>query len=107
MQHDFGDRLRETETPTSLLDLQFGQNEQKMPTQKPVSLLEYIIQTYSEAGATVFDPTAGLFSTGVACFNTDRRFIGIEQDAKNFRLGVKRLQELGVTDGDLAAAAAN
>jgi DNA modification methylase len=106
MQREYGDRLRDTATPISLLDFQFVPDEQTMPTQKPVSLLEFLIKTYSEAGATVFDPTSGLFSTGVACRNTDRRFIGIEKDAKNFGIGVRRLQKLSATDRDHDQAAA-
>ena len=61
------------------------------PTQKPVSLLEYLIKTYTNEGETVLDFTAGSFSTGVASLNTSRKFIGIEMDEKYFDIGVNRM----------------
>lgn len=61
------------------------------PTQKPVALIEYLIRTYTNEGETVLDNAAGSFSTGVACLNTGRNFIGIEKDPEYFRLGVERL----------------
>ena len=63
------------------------------PTQKPVPLLEYLIKTYTHEGETVLDFTFGSCSTGVACLNTNRRFIGVEMDEKYFDIGVKRMQE--------------
>jgi site-specific DNA-methyltransferase (adenine-specific) len=50
------------------------------PTQKPVALLEYLIRTYTNEGETVLDNTMGSGTTGVACVNTNRNFIGIEKD---------------------------
>ena len=67
------------------------------PTQKPVALLEYLIKTYTNEEETVLDFTFGSCSTGVACLNTNRKFIGIEMDEKYFNIGVKRLEE---TDND-------
>lgn len=61
------------------------------PTQKPVALLEYLIKTYTQEGETVLDFTAGSFSTGVACVNTNRKFLGIEMDEKYFNIGVNRI----------------
>ena len=61
------------------------------PTQKPVALMEYLIKTYSNEGETVLDFTAGSFSTGVACINTNRKFIGIEMDDTYFDIGSKRI----------------
>ncbi len=63
------------------------------PTQKPVALLEYLIKTYTNEGETVLDFTAGSFSTGVACINTNRKFIGIEMDAGYFDIGVNRMSD--------------
>ena len=63
------------------------------PTQKPVALLEYLIKTYTNENETVLDFTFGSCSTGVACLNTNRRFIGIEMEEKYFDIGVKRMQE--------------
>ena len=61
------------------------------PTQKPVALLEYLIKTYTQEGETVLDFTMGSGSTGVACVNTGRSFIGIEMDENYFNIGVNRI----------------
>lgn len=63
------------------------------PTQKPVALLEYLIKTYTLEGETVLDNTMGSGSTGVACVNTNRNFIGIEKDDKYFEITKKRIEE--------------
>ena len=63
------------------------------PTQKPVELLEYLIHTYTNDGETVLDFTMGSGSTGVACVNTNRRFIGIELDEGYFNIAKKRIEE--------------
>ena len=63
------------------------------PTQKPVELLEYLIKTYSNEGDTVLDNCMGSGSTGVACKNTNRNFIGIELDEKYFNIACNRLEE--------------
>lgn len=62
------------------------------PTQKPVALLEYLIRTYTNEGDTVMDNTMGSGSTGVACANTDRNFIGIELDKKYFDIAESRIK---------------
>lgn len=61
------------------------------PTQKPVALFEYLIRTYTNEGDTVLDNTMGSGTTGVACVNTGRRFIGIERDAEYFAIAEKRV----------------
>jgi site-specific DNA-methyltransferase (adenine-specific) len=61
------------------------------PTQKPVPLMEYLIKTYTNEGETVLDFTMGSGSTGVACVNTNRNFIGIEQDEKYFDIAQDRI----------------
>lgn len=63
------------------------------PTQKPVSLLEYLVKTYSNPNELVLDNTMGSGSTGIACINTNRKFIGIEKDKKYFKLAYKRIKE--------------
>ena len=68
-------------------------NDGYHPTQKPVALLEDLIQTYSNEGNTVLDFTMGSGSTGVACVNTNRRFIGIELDEGYFNIAQKRIEE--------------
>ena len=68
-------------------------NDGYHPTQKPVALLEDLIQTYSNEGETVLDFTMGSGSTGVACVNTNRHFIGIELDEGYFNIAKKRIEE--------------
>ena len=63
------------------------------PTQKPVALLEYLIKTYTNEGDTVLDNCMGSGSTGVACVNTNRNFIGIELDDKYFEIAKRRISE--------------
>ena len=61
------------------------------PTQKPVALMEYLIKTYTNEGETVLDFTMGSGTTGVACVNTNRKFIGIEMDDKYFSIAKERI----------------
>ena len=63
------------------------------PTQKPVALMEYLIKTYTNEGETVLDFTMGSGTTGVACKNLDRNFIGIELDPDYFKIAEKRINE--------------
>lgn len=63
------------------------------PTQKPVALMEYLIKTYTNEGETVLDFTMGSGTTGVACLNTNRKFIGIEKDDKYFEIACKRIND--------------
>ena len=62
------------------------------PTQKPVKLMEYLIKTYTNENETVLDFTFGSCSTGIACLNTNRKFIGIEMDDNYFSIGVERIK---------------
>ena len=87
---------REYEVFTGFPDnvLFFNKEENHLhPTQKPVALMEYLIKTYTQEGETVLDFTFGSCSTGVACLNTNRRFIGVEMEEGYFDIGVKRMQE--------------
>ena len=61
------------------------------PTQKPVALLEYLIKTYTDEGDTVLDFCMGSGSTGVACKNTNRNFIGIEKELKYYEIAKNRI----------------
>ena len=65
--------------------------EQLHPTQKPVELLEYLIKTYTNEDEVVLDNCMGSGSTGVACINTNRRFIGIELEEKYFEIAKNRI----------------
>ena len=81
--------------PKSILT--FSQNwrrqDQIHPTQKPVALLEYLIKTYTNEGDLVLDNTMGSGTTGVACVNTNRNFIGMELDDKYFEIAKARINE--------------
>ena len=68
-------------------------NKRFHPTQKPVALLEYLIKTYTNEEDIVLDFTMGSGSTGVACLNTNRNFIGIEKDEKYYNIAVERCKE--------------
>jgi site-specific DNA-methyltransferase (adenine-specific) len=71
------------------------------PTQKPVDLMEYLIRTYTNEGETVLDNCMGSGSTGVACINTKRNFIGIEKDDKYFEIAKNRINNhLTSVEGD-------
>ena len=78
----------------------FNRSKEKVPhpTQKPVDLMEYLIITYTNEGDLVLDFTMGSGSTGVACMNTNRRFIGIELDEKYFNIAKERIENNKVKD---------
>lgn len=78
----------------------FSAQQQVHPTQKPVALMEYLVKTYTNEGDTVLDNTMGSGTTGVACANTGRRFIGIERDPAYFEIAQQRVFEAAF--GDLA-----
>ena len=84
-----GDRF-----PRSVSYFKTAESEGKSqhPTQKPVALMEYLIRTYTNEGETVLDNTMGSGTTGVACMNTNRRFIGIERDDKYFEIARGRIE---------------
>lgn len=63
------------------------------PTQKPVALMEYLIRTYTNEGATVLDNCMGSGTTGVACVRTGRRFIGIEREVKYYVIAAQRIAQ--------------
>lgn len=84
--------------PTNLVEFKVVNNDGSSPegkkvhsTQKPVSLMEYLIKTYTNEGDTVLDFAAGSFTTGVACVNLNRKFIGIELDENYFKIGRDRI----------------
>lgn len=70
-----------------------NQNAKQHPTQKPVALMEYLIKTYTNEGELVLDFTMGSGSTGVACKNLNRNFIGIEKDETYFNVAKERILE--------------
>ena len=74
------------------------QNSSLHPTQKPVALIEYLIKTYTNDGELVFDSCMGSGTTGVACINTNRRFIGIELDNNYFEIAKERIENISNED---------
>ena len=80
--------------------IKFNRDKGLHPTQKPVALLEYLIKTYTNEGDLVLDNCMGSGSTGVACQNTNRDFIGMELDEKYFQIACDRL---GVAQNELLA----
>jgi site-specific DNA-methyltransferase (adenine-specific) len=86
-------KQKHTNYPSTILSIAGEHNVGKHPTQKPVALMEYLIKTYTNEGETVLDFTMGSGTTGVACVNQNRQFIGIEKDDKYYEIAKKRIQE--------------
>ena len=86
-------KVYEYKYPTTLINYDKIRQGSLHPTQKPVSLLEYLIKTYTNEGETVLDNCMGSGSTGVACLNTNRKFIGIELDQNYFEIAQNRLAQ--------------
>jgi site-specific DNA-methyltransferase (adenine-specific) len=80
-----------TKRPTTIISFDKIRRGSLHPTQKPVALMEYLIKTYTNEGETVLDFTMGSGTTGVACVNLDRDFIGIEMDEGYFEIAKKRI----------------
>ena len=82
--------------PISIIDIDKEHPQIYHPTQKPVALLEYLIKTYTNENETVLDNCMGSGSTGVACINTNRNFIGIELDEKYFNIAKERIEKISL-----------
>jgi site-specific DNA-methyltransferase (adenine-specific) len=78
--------------PTSVINIPQVRVKDGHPTQKPVALMEYLIRTYTNEGMTVLDNCMGSGTTGVACVNTGRNFIGIEMDVEYFSIAKDRIE---------------
>lgn len=86
-------RVYEAQTGFPHTVLTFSKEESHVhPTQKPVDLMAYLVRTYSNEGDLVLDNCMGSGSTGVACANTNRNFVGIEQDPNYFKIATDRIQ---------------
>jgi len=79
--------------PRSIVRFSARNNNPFHPTQKPIELIEYFIKTYTKENETILDFTMGSGTTGVACVNTDRKFIGIELDEKYFKIAEERINK--------------
>ena len=82
-----------TNYPTSVIKISNPNKGLTHPTQKPVALMEYLIRTYTDANEVVMDNCMGSGTTGVACANTGRKFIGIEKDPGYFETAKKRIED--------------
>jgi len=81
--------------PTNIIEIGNAARKGKVhPTQKPVSLMEYLTKTYTNEGDKVLDFCAGSFTTGEACINLNREFIGIEKDKTYFDIGTERINRV-------------
>lgn len=89
--HDTEYEQKWTNYPSEIIEFSLDKCDLH-PTQKPVSLMEYLILTYSNEGETVLDNCMGSGTTGVACKNTNRNFIGIEKDTDYFNISKKRIE---------------
>jgi len=78
--------------PKSILTFKYDKDKLH-PTQKPVALMEYLIKTYTNEGDLVLDNCMGSGTTGVACKNLNREFIGIELDEKYFKIAKQRIED--------------
>lgn len=92
IKNDFK-KIYEYKNPINLITFDKIRKGAVHPTQKPTDLLEYLIKTYTNKGDKVLDFTMGSGSTGVACVNTNRDFIGIELDKNYFEIAKKRIEE--------------
>ena len=95
--------------PRSVLYFKTAEDEGKLhPTQKPIALYEYLVKTYSNEGDTVLDPCMGSGTTGIACMNTNRHFIGIESNTDYFTVAEERLLlNTGKTDDEVSQGELN
>lgn len=91
---NFGGHITENNGERFPIDIiHFQRDKTKMhPTQKPIALLEYLVKTYTNEGDVVLDNCMGSGSTGVACVNTNRNFIGIELDENYFNIAKERIE---------------
>jgi len=98
-EHQYGYKKRipiknkGTRYPKSIINITKYNKKGQHPTEKPVKLLEYLIKTYTLENQTVLDFTMGSGSTGLACVNTNRDFIGIELDQEYYKIAKERIDE--------------
>ena len=104
--NSMGGKVYDTKNPTTIIQFDKVRRGSQHPTQKPVALMEYLIRTYTNEGETVLDNCMGSGTTGVACMNTGRRFIGIEMDVGYFQIARGRIMEAAAANDNKAAPSA-
>ncbi|MFH0806008.1 MAG: site-specific DNA-methyltransferase [Patescibacteria group bacterium] len=87
--------------PKNIIRIADAPRNKKHPTQKPVALMEYLIKTYTDEGDLVLDNCMGSGTTGVACKNLNRRFIGIEKEEKYMKIAQERIKNTIKKSGDI------
>ena len=95
-KENFVGNILDKKYPLNLLSFSKSSSKDMLlhPTQKPVALLEYLIKTYTNEEEIVLDNCMGSGSTGVACLNINRKFIGIEKDDKYFNISKERIMNI-------------
>ena len=85
-----------TRHPSTVLDFpqKWRRQDQVHPTQKPVELIEFLVKSYCPENGVVLDNCMGSGSTGIACVNTNRKFIGMELDEKYFKIAEERIKSI-------------
>lgn len=101
---EFNNHMKSNRTEVEYTELKYPSSVQEFnnrergmglhPTQKPLALMEYLVKTYTNEGDTVLDFTMGSGTTGVACKNLNRNFIGIELDENYFNIAKQRIEEI-------------
>ena len=86
-----GGKVSSERFPTSIIKFNTDKSKSQHPTQKPVALMEYLIKTYTNEGDLVLDNCMGSGTTGVACVNLNRKFVGIELEEKYFEIAKERI----------------
>ena len=89
--HKLNRKIEKTGYPRQVLDFSNPNSEVLHPTQKPVDLVKYLVNTYTNEDETVLDNCMGSGTTGIACANLNRKFIGIEMDDKYFDIAKDRI----------------
>ena len=94
-KYDGGDYVQTVGNyPRSIIEIPTeGDKDRLHPTQKPVTLFEYLIKTYTNENEIVLDNTAGVFTTAIACLNTNRKYIVMEKEKEYYRKGISRILE--------------
>ena len=92
-QNNFVSKKLDKKYPINIIEFSKSALSERLlhPNQKPVALMEYLIKTYTNEGETVLDFCMGSGTTGVACLNLNRRFIGIEKDPDYFKIATERI----------------
>lgn len=91
---ELGEKTREEKYPVSIIEFSNANIKEKIhPTQKPTSLFEYLIKTFSEENEIILDNAAGVCTTAIACKNTNRKWICIEKEEEYCKKSVKRIED--------------